>query len=479
MQYFPEFAALVADYLNQQDRTPTWLAYRLQINPGTVNRWLNRNTRPSNPEMVIRIADLLGIHRARERWALLAAAGYGFREGTSGSDDVQKDDDSSTPKPHLAREDNYADCADSANTQERDIPSKTRQRRAPFMAPMLTLGTIFGRDDSVAQIARMFALDQPNATNVPPVALQGMAGVGKTAVALAYARSTAVRERFPDGVLWASLGPNPVLKDTLVDWGQALGVDISQERNERACHERLRNILYDQQVLVIVDDVWETNHCDLFQVVGPDGCLLVTTRESPIAFKFATRARTLRLDILSASMALRLLHYLAPEAVTLGGEQARQLCERLEFLPLALVLAGRLLANEADVPSRMRRIMCELINRRQTRLQLLQVEERLGLPDHEPASLQAIIAMSVERLSLVDQQRFAKLSTIATVPFTWKIETAIDLWSCTAESAETTMSSLIQRGLATRRGGVYRMHALLVDYAADLLGTLNKAAILS
>lgn len=72
MSYYPDFAPLVNRYLQQRDRTPTWLAHQLGLNPGTVNRWLNQGAR-----VLVRrhksysVADLLGVHSHEERQTLL------------------------------------------------------------------------------------------------------------------------------------------------------------------------------------------------------------------------------------------------------------------------------------------------------------------------------------------------------------------------------------------------------------------------
>ncbi len=146
-----------------------------------------------------------------------------------------------------------------------------------------------------------------------------------------------------------------------------------------------------------------------------------------------------------------------------------RLCERLEFLPLALTLAGRLLASEADVPTRMQRLLDELMEHREARLQLLQAEGRLGLAEDQPVSLQAILGMSVERLSKTDQERFAMLAVFGGEPLTWEIKAAAHVWECSVEEAEATISRFIQRGLVERRGERYWMHALLADYAAEMM----------
>lgn len=75
--YYPEFAAHLVRYLADADRSASWLARRLQMNPGTVSRWLNGESRPNSPELIIRIADILGVP-TEQRQQLLLAAGYAF-----------------------------------------------------------------------------------------------------------------------------------------------------------------------------------------------------------------------------------------------------------------------------------------------------------------------------------------------------------------------------------------------------------------
>lgn len=83
MDYFPDFSHLLTQYLAQNDRTSSWLARRLAVHPSTVNRWLNHATRPATPEVVMRLADVLGVHRSTERQMLLAAAGFAYLEGAA------------------------------------------------------------------------------------------------------------------------------------------------------------------------------------------------------------------------------------------------------------------------------------------------------------------------------------------------------------------------------------------------------------
>ena len=57
-------------------------------------------------------------------------------------------------------------------------------------------------------------------------ALTGLPGVGKSALAIALAHHPMILTRFPDGVLWASLGPELALSLLLGQWAAALGEEI-------------------------------------------------------------------------------------------------------------------------------------------------------------------------------------------------------------------------------------------------------------
>jgi hypothetical protein len=116
----------------------------------------------------------------------------------------------------------------------------------------------------------------------------------------------------------------------------------------------------------------------------------------------------------------------------------------------------------------MQRLMDELLERRETRLRLLQSDGRAGLTEEAPVTLQAILGMSVERLNKTEQERFAMLSAFGGEPLTWEINAAAHVWQCSLDEAEATTTRFIQRGLVERRAGRYWLHALLADYAEEM-----------
>jgi hypothetical protein len=129
-----------------------------------------------------------------------------------------------------------------------------------------------------------------------------------------------------------------------------------------------------------------------------------------------------------------------------------------------------LLANETEVPSRMKRSLQELIDQPDARMQLFQSEGRTGLDGEIPVPLKDILGLSVRRLKEPDQERFALLSCLPGRSSLWNIADVASICNCTVRQAEDTVSHYIQEGLVESRGEQYQMHTLFVDYAACALG---------
>ena len=338
----------------------------------------------------------------------------------------------------------------------------------PAMTPTLPAQRIIGRDNILKEIYNQLWLkaEEPPSLSPMTLTLQGMPGLGKTTLAIALGHSKEVA-RYLEGVLWATLGPGPQIRLHLQKWGQELGINLEAARDEQECSERLRPLLARRQLLLVIDDIWRIEDALYFNIAGPRCRTMVTTRGVDIAHALATEERTLLVDLLSPEDSVKLLRSMAS---AIDEKTAHALCERLEYLPLALVLAGGLLADESGVPSRMKRLLDELLERsNDAALQLAQQEKRPGLSEERP-SLRAILGMSVERLSKTDRQRFAWLSYFGAQPLYWEIDEAMNQWQCSQEEAEDTISRFIRRGLVMRRDkeGKYWMHTLLAEYAAEI-----------
>lgn len=79
---------------------------------------------------------------------------------------------------------------------------------------------------------------------------------------------------------WASA--KPTIRNLLDDWGQALGVSlVGNCTDETACQERLRALLHQRRLLLIIDNIWEVVHGQAFLLGGPYCRTLLTTANRP------------------------------------------------------------------------------------------------------------------------------------------------------------------------------------------------------
>ena len=131
--------------------------------------------------------------------------------------------------------------------------------------------------------------------------------------------------------------------------GRSVGaVGLSDAEDVPEASGRLRAAMRDKRVLVLLDDVWEATHALPLAVGGPRCGTLITTRLDRVARELSpTSDGVYRLEVLSEGEALELLGQLAPGVVEDHPDAARELVRELDRLPLAVRIAGGLLAAEA------------------------------------------------------------------------------------------------------------------------------------
>jgi tetratricopeptide (TPR) repeat protein len=179
-------------------------------------------------------------------------------------------------------------------------------------------------------------------------AVDGMAGIGKTALAVYWAHRVA--DRFPDGQLYVNLrGFDPVgspVAPAEAVRGFLDAFEVPAERipvGVQAQSSLYRSILAGRRVLVVLD-----NARDAAQVrpllPGAPGCfVLVTSRTRLTSLIAAEGARPLTVDLLSATEARELLtRRLGPDRVVAEPAAVEEIISLCARLPLALsVVAAR------------------------------------------------------------------------------------------------------------------------------------------
>ena len=168
--------------------------------------------------------------------------------------------------------------------------------------------------------------------------LHGQGGMGKSVLAIAIVNDEQVRQAFPDGVYWITLGQKPdILKaqETLLSY---LRADVNPIVDVAQGKQALTELLTDKSCLLVLDDLWEPEHAEAFNVLSAKSRFLITTRDATLLTAFG--ARELRLEVLSKPLARTLLARwadLPPEAIP---EIADDIAEHCDRVPLALSLAG-------------------------------------------------------------------------------------------------------------------------------------------
>jgi transcriptional regulator with XRE-family HTH domain len=191
------------------------------------------------------------------------------------------------------------------------------------------------------------AVSEPPAATIALIA--GMAGVGKTALAVRWAHQAA--RRFPGGQLYADLhgydpsAPPVPAGDALTGFLRALGVpglDIPDTVDERAA--AYRSLLAGRRVLVVLDNARDVDQVRPL-LPGDPGCVtVVTSRDALGGLVAGDGAQRLRLDPLPLPEAVDLLGGLIGGRVADDPDAAARLAHQCGRLPLALRVAAELAA---------------------------------------------------------------------------------------------------------------------------------------
>lgn len=307
-------------------------------------------------------------------------------------------------------------------------------------------------------------------TGTPSIAIvTGRAGVGKTALTLAWAH--AVRAEFPGGQLHLDLngfGPGQPLSAADAVTALLQSLQVSEPDPAAPLETRsalLRTSLAGRQLVLILDNARDS--AQVLPLLG-DGCVTVVTSRNRLAGLSARHAaRRVVLEPLPGPDAVRLLASVAgQERVAAEPAAAADLVELCARVPLATAIVGERIARSPGVP--VGEFTAEL-GGEQRRLDLLDV-------GGEPASsMRAVLDWSYRALP-PETQSFLRRLGAHPAP-------EIDLAAAAAAAgvalarARTAADELSGLHLARRRPG-HRLvlHDLVREYADELLTTEREAA---
>jgi tetratricopeptide (TPR) repeat protein/transcriptional regulator with XRE-family HTH domain len=341
---------------------------------------------------------------------------------------------------------------------------------APVLDPAIPpvaagIHRLIGRDELLHSLKqRLLAQGQAGA-----VALHGLPGAGKTALATALAHDEALQSAFADGILWVGLGYEPDALALLSRWGTLLNCvpdDLAQRSRPDAWATNIHAAIGQRRMLLVIDDAWEIADALAFQVGGPNCTHLITTRFPEIARRFAPD-HTIVVHELDNTDGRLLLMRLAPEAVQAEPQEALALVAAVGGLPLALTLLGNFLRAQAHSgqPRRLRAAL-ERLHRADERLRLNEPQAFIGghpsLSIGAPLSLQAIIGISDQQVSRDAQAALRAVAVFPPKPNTFSEEAAVAVSGLPVEMLDELTDAGLLEGVGPER---YTLHQTIADYA--------------
>jgi tetratricopeptide (TPR) repeat protein len=264
--------------------------------------------------------------------------------------------------------------------------------------------------------------------------LQGLGGVGKTALALKLAELLA--PRYPDAQFYLDLkgaDKQPLsVAEAFSHVVRAYHPTAKLPEGEAELKSLYLSVLHGQRALVLMDNARDAAQVE--PLVPPESCvLLVTSRQHfHLSGLFA-----LDLEALPPEDARKLLLKIAPRI----GDRADEIAKLCGYLPLALRLAaGALLTERVNLSP------ADYVRR------LSDAKTRLSLVD-------ASLTLSYELLSPEQQKLWRSL---AVFPDTFDARAAAAVWELDADAAQDALGDLVRYSLLewdadTRR---YRLHDL-------------------
>ncbi|HEY0173109.1 MAG TPA: tetratricopeptide repeat protein [Pyrinomonadaceae bacterium] len=258
--------------------------------------------------------------------------------------------------------------------------------------------------------------------------LQGLGGVGKTALALKLAERLA--PRYPDAQFYLDLkgaGKQPLsVADALAHVVRAYHPTAKLPEGETELQSLYLSVLHGRRALLLMDNASGREQVE--PLVPPEGCvLLVTSRQH---FTLAGLS-ALDLETLPPEDARQLLLKIAPRI----GERADEIARLCGHLPLALRLAASALAERANLSP------ADYVRR------LSGAKKRLEL-------VEASLTLSYELLS-PDQQRLWR--ALSVFPDTFDTAAAAAVLELDADEAQDALGDLLRYSLLEWDAGTSRL----------------------
>ncbi|HEX6387335.1 MAG TPA: tetratricopeptide repeat protein [Anaerolineae bacterium] len=326
---------------------------------------------------------------------------------------------------------------------------------APFQV-MADLPYFVGREEELQALQKALAVGE----HATIYSIQGMGGVGKTALAIRVAYE--LRAHFVDGILWARVDTSDTMS-ILSTFASAYGLDVSRYVDVDSRSRVVRELLADKRALIVLDNAQSSEQVK--PLLPPTGtcAVIVTTRRHDLSVtRGAHRFLIGPFDAAKEESLVLFARVLGEARVAKERELLLELAELLGHLPLAVDIAAGRLAYEPGWST------VDFLQR------VRQEKRRLGELAYEDQSVRLSLNASYEVLTPAQQRFFAALGTFEGDDFS--DEAAAFVTGSTVEEAQDYLRqlyglSLVQQGRRQSPGqpSRYRLHPLIRDYAREHL----------
>jgi len=333
---------------------------------------------------------------------------------------------------------------------------------APAQLPA-DLPVFAGRSRELARLDALVDDGTRCAAALTVVAVDGMAGMGKTALAVHWAYQVA--DRFPDGQLYANLrgfdpdGPAMSAGDALRGFLEALGVVPDHIPDDLDAQASLyRSILRGRRILVLLDNAHDMPQVRPLLPASPGCLVIVTSRNRLLGLITAHGASSVTLEALSAEEARQTLAArVGATRLTAEPLALTEIIDRCAGLPLAIaVVAARAIVYD-DLPLS---DIADALRDAATRLDALST-------DDPTADVRTVFFWSYQRLTEPARRLFRLLSLHCGPDISRNA--AASLAGLPRTEVEPLLAELTSARLLTEhRPGRLTWHDLTSIYAAEL-----------
>jgi tetratricopeptide (TPR) repeat protein len=289
--------------------------------------------------------------------------------------------------------------------------------------------------------------------------IEGMPGVGKTALAVRAARL--VSGHYPDGTLYLNLHSGDPGSESL-DPAEALqrllrmmSVPATQIPDPIAGRVALwRAQLSRRRAIVILDDAARPDQIRPLLAASSRCLILITTRRRLTDF---VGARTLTLDVLAVDDAITLFRHIAGDDRARDSDQVAEAVRLCGLLPLAIQLTASRVAQDRQLG------LADLID------ELSQSPARLGGTSAACPEVMAAFDLSYQALEPDHQRFFRRLGASPCASVSPQAAAALD--GCTLVEADKALASLREYHLLGESpDGQFCFHDLIRGYATVRAG---------